>query len=60
MSSRDWLYLKTDQVHVEDPETLEYLRGWRAPGSKEVIHVKLRKRKSARFELFSSFMFLCD
>jgi len=30
------------------------------PGSNEVIHVKLRKRKSARFKLFSSFMFLCD
>jgi len=29
-------------------------------GSNEVIHVKLRKRKSVRFELFSSFMFLCE
>jgi len=40
--------------------TMEYLRGKRAPGSNEVIHVTLRKRKLARFQLFSSFMFLCD
>ena len=40
--------------------TLEYYRGSARPGSNEVIHVKLRKRKSACFELFSSFMFLCD
>ena len=40
--------------------TLEYLRGSGRPGSNEVIHVKLRKRKSARFQLFSSFIFLCD
>jgi len=35
--------------------TLEYYRGSARPGSNEVIHVKLRKRKSARFQLFSSF-----
>jgi len=40
--------------------TLEYYRGSARPGSNEVIHVKLRKRKLARFQLFSSFMFLCD
>jgi len=40
--------------------TLEYYRRSTRPGSNEVIHVKLRKRMSARFELFSSFMFLCD
>ena len=39
---------------------LEYYRGSARPGSNEVIHVKLRKRKSVRFELFSTFMFLCD
>ena len=33
--------------------TLEYLCGWRLPGSYEVIHVKLRKWKSARFQLFA-------
>jgi len=42
------------------PLTLEYYRRSARPGSNEIIHVKLRKRKSARFELFSSFMFLCD
>jgi len=33
--------------------TMEYYRGSDSPGSNEVIHVKLRKRKSARFQLFS-------
>jgi len=40
--------------------TLEYYRRSARPRSNEVIHVKLRKRKSARFELLSGFMFLCD
>jgi len=40
--------------------TLEYYRGSARPGSNEVIHIKLRKRKSARFQLFNSFMFLYD
>jgi len=40
--------------------TLEYYRGSARPWWNEVIYVKLRKRKSARFELFNSFMFLCD
>ena len=40
--------------------TLEYYRRSARPGSNEVIHVKLRKRKSGCFELFSSFMFLYD
>jgi len=41
-------------------KTLEYYRGSDRPGSNVVIRVKLRKRKSARFQLFSSFIFLCD
>jgi len=47
-----------DATHVT--RSLEYYRGSARPGSNEVIHVKLRKRKSARFEPFGSFMFLCD
>jgi len=38
--------------------TLEYHRGSGRPGSNEVIHVKLRKRASARFQLFSSLFFV--
>jgi len=39
---------------------LEYYHGSARPRSKEVIHMKLQKRKLAHFQLFSSFMFLCD
>jgi len=46
--------------HRRNGVTLECYRGSPRPGSNEVMHVKLRKRKSAGFELFSSFMFLCD
>jgi len=48
------------QQHIYAIKTLEYYRGSARPQSNEVIHVKLRKQKSAHFELFSTFMFLCD
>jgi len=47
-------------MSVKTVKTMECYRGSARPGSNEVIHVKLRKRKSARFQLFSSFMFLRD
>jgi len=59
------LFARISQQRDQKPQggahflTLEYYRGSARPGSNEVIHVKLRKRKSARFELFSSFLLLC-
>jgi len=40
--------------------SLEYYRGSGRLASNAVTHVKLRKRKTARFELFSSLFFVCD
>jgi len=39
-------------------KSLEYYRGSSRAGSNEVTHVKLRKRASAGFQLFSSFFFV--
>jgi len=55
-----WTQVWIDRPVENDLSTLEYYRGSARRGSNEVIHVKLRKLKSARFELISSFMFLCD
>jgi len=57
-----FLYSKK-QTNCKTTTGQKFRRGQKfrlTPGQMNVIHVKLRKWMSARFELFSSFMFLCD